>query len=84
MSSAYATWVMKHDSCFRVWKYILSTPGLLTETSHLHYISKLASYKGQPFVVGHFEFFAGNSKTELLDFDTQAWSQMADYPFHEA
>ena len=65
-------------------KIHVSTPKLFTETRYLHYISKLASYKGQPFIVGHFEFFAGNSRTELFDFDTQAWSQMADYPFHEA
>lgn len=65
-------------------KIISSAPELLTETSHLHYISKLATYKGQPFIVGHFEFFAGNSKTELYDFERQNWSQMEDYPFHEA
>jgi len=61
-----------------------SVPEFLTETTHLHYISKLASYKNQPFIVGHFEPYAGNSKTEVFNVDTKTWSQMADYPFHDS
>ena len=67
-----------------IWNIEWSTPMLTSETNHLHYISKLASYKDKPFIVGHFEYFAGNNKAELLDLQTNSWSQMADYPFHES
>ena len=70
--------------CKCCWNIEWSSPMLTSETNHLHYISKLASYKDKPFIVGHFEYFAGNNKAELLDLQTNSWSQMADYPFHES
>ena len=62
------------------WNIEWSTPMLTSETNHLHYISKLASYKDRPFIVGHFEYFAGNNKAELLDLQTNSWKVKPKLP----
>ena len=44
----------------------------------------LGSYRGAPFVTGHFGY--GDSsiyglKTEILDYENKKWNQAEDYPF---
>merc|ERR1711990_267087 len=40
----------------------------------------LGSYRNSPFVTGHYSLPNG-LKTEILDYDSQKWEQLADYPF---
>jgi len=47
-------------------------------------ISKLANYKGAPFVVGGWVDPRGgetNKKTEIFDTQAGKWSEAEDYPF---
>ena len=43
-------------------------------------VMALGSYRNSPFVTGHYSSTNG-LKTEILDYDSQKWEQLADYPF---
>ena len=45
-----------------------------------YYVMGLGSYRNSPFVTGHLSSTNG-LKTEILDYDSQKWEQLADYPF---
>ena len=40
----------------------------------------LGSYQNSPFVTGHYSSTNG-LKTEILNYDSEEWKQLADYPF---
>ena len=45
-----------------------------------HYdVMSLGSYRNSPFVTGSYE--TNGLKTEILDYDSEKWEQLADYPF---
>ena len=41
----------------------------------------LGSYKGSPFVTGSWS--PHNIKTELVDYDSNQWMEVADFPYAE-
>ena len=43
-------------------------------------VMALGSYRNSPFVTGHYSSTNG-LKTEILDYNSQKWEQLADYPF---
>ena len=43
-------------------------------------VMALGSYRNSPFVTGHYSSTNG-LKTEILDYDSQEWEHLADYPF---
>ena len=50
-------------------------------TKFLHQnVLALGSYRNSPFVTGHGSSTNG-LKTEMLDYDSEKWEQLADYPF---
>ena len=42
-------------------------------------VMALGSYRNSPFVTGSYE--TNGLKTEILDYDSEKWEQLADYPF---
>ena len=48
-------------------------------SNHAHqWVKTLGSYRKQPFVTGS---STPNKKTEILDFESKQWIDVADYPF---
>ena len=44
------------------------------------WVKALGVYRGQPFVTGHHSSSLG-LKTEILDYSSKKWNELADYPF---
>ena len=42
-------------------------------------VMAIGSYRNSPFVTGSYE--TNGLKTEILDYDSEKWEQLADFPF---
>ena len=48
-----------------------------------HRYSRLTSYRGEPFAVGHYHNSGSeHNKVELMTLDSKKWKDMPDYPAH--
>lgn len=54
-------------------------------STHEHRYSRLTSYRGEPFAVGHYHNSGSeHNKVELMTLDSKKWKDMPNYPTHRA
>ena len=61
---------------------IVSKQSLFFSNYYHKRVNTLGLYKGMPFVTGSYDY-PNSKKTEILDYSSKKWNEVADYPFTE-